>query len=382
MKIDLLCSSNQYGTAWQFLQGMYAALQRAGVTCRLLDFDPQFLREHLLTLHYDPPDMTFSFGTVSIGSRQRLCDTVGIPHFSYLLDLAGYYVPHLQSPYSLASCIDRSDLEFLERLQVKNALFLPHATHAGARGLAGERPYDVAFVGTAVDLEALVRGWKKDYGDKVAMVLEGVGKAILLQRAVPTPRILLEGLERGGVALGESFLFSHALRAVEDYARGKDRFEMLRAIRSFPVHVFGGAGNGRGWQELLGGQDNIVVHGALDYSATLEVMQKSRVVLNSAPTLKFGLHERIVDGLAAGALVVAEDLPYVGEAFLAGEEIVLRPCGMWEGLDESVASLLEGEARRNEMALAGRAKVLSAHTWDHRAATLLEKVPQLLEKAR
>ena len=69
------------------------------------------------------------------------------------------------------------------------------------------------------------------------------------------------------------------------------------------------------WKKYFEKQSNIIVHDAVPYAESLEIMKQSKIVLNSSIKNKFGAHERIFAGLASGALVLTNENIYLKEYF-------------------------------------------------------------------
>jgi starch synthase len=80
---------------------------------------------------------------------------------------------------------------------------------------------------------------------------------------------------------------------------------------------------------------------------------------------------KLFEYLAAGLATIAGDLPGV-RAVVDEQTAVLVPPGNAEALAGAVAALSSDSTRRRKLGEAGRALVLSRHTWAHRANTLLE----------
>jgi len=86
---------------------------------------------------------------------------------------------------------------------------------------------------------------------------------------------------------------------------------------------------------------------------------------------------RVFDALACGACVLSDDVPGMGEllddavaTFTDADDLAVR-----------ARALLDDPAERAARATRGRAAVLAAHTWQHRAATLVAEVVRLEDGA-
>ena len=80
---------------------------------------------------------------------------------------------------------------------------------------------------------------------------------------------------------------------------------------------------------------------------------------------------KLFEYLAAGLATIASDLPGVRDV-VDEETAVLVPRGDAPALADAVAALVADPARRERLGEAGRALVLTQHTWEHRARTILD----------
>ncbi len=108
-------------------------------------------------------------------------------------------------------------------------------------------------------------------------------------------------------------------------------------------------------------------------------MKKSKIVLNSSPTIKNGAHERIFAGLACGAAVVATENIYVKELFGETKGVSFYRPNHWDKVNEQVQALLSNETDRETAVHKGRELVMHHHTWDHRAKKLIKELSKILK---
>ncbi|NDD59492.1 MAG: glycosyltransferase family 1 protein, partial [Chlamydiae bacterium] len=163
------------------------------------------------------------------------------------------------------------------------------------------------------------------------------------------------------------------------YLKGRDRVELIRSIKKFPVHIFGRHHLNKGWEAYLEGQSNVHFHPQVSFEKSLEIMRKSKVLLNGAPQFMWGLHERIFNGLGSGALVLTNDNHIMKHCFQNKEEILLYTLGQYDDVEENLSYYLKQNQARRALVEKGAKKVREHHTWDHRAEVFIEKVNHILE---
>lgn len=86
---------------------------------------------------------------------------------------------------------------------------------------------------------------------------------------------------------------------------------------------------------------------------------------------------RVLDALAVGACVLSDEVPGMGTLL----DDAVATFADAAGLVEQATRLLDDPEERQRRALRGQAAVLAAHTWKHRAATLVAEVAQLESRA-
>lgn len=326
MRIDFLVGENTYGSTIHFAKAFSEALQRAGAETRLHWIGDGHFFHAFQEISSDPPDLTCSFSDIHLAGAP-IGDLWRIPHLSLLIDPAIYFLHQLQGKYSWVSCVDQGDVDFVRKLNFERIFYLPHG---GDRKLLtspeNERPYEVVFFGSCVEQTT-----------KDGTVLEAAWRVL----SAGTTSILQALLELG---VSEELLPRYHAE-VDLYARFQDRVRLLASLKSHEVHIWG---NGP-WKKHV---PNAFVHPPVTFDQTLEIMKKAKVVANSSPRFKRGLHERIVYA------------PLCGAAVLSAHEGGYRyTYGEWE--DQAFYNW-------KEVASDLQARVLAEHTWDHRAQTLLE----------
>lgn len=330
------------------------------------------------------PDLTLSFNAIlSDGEGHFLCDYIETPHLNILVDPAFYALEATRSPLNFFSSVDRADVAWFQSNGVSKIFFLPHAAKELSFPAQEERIYDVVFLGSCSDYEGLKAKWQKILSREEMLVLEMAITRMLTPPLVSLTEALASSIAKANVdpqTLGIQRLFFY----LDNYVRGKDRIELIKAIKSSTVHVFGEPAwtnpeSQVSWQKYFKDDPHVVLHPAVSYEESFSVMSQAKISLNSAPFFKHGSHERILNALMCGSLPLTTQNGYVSEFFRDGKDLLTYQVGRWEEADEKVRTLLEDEKRRKTMTSEGKARVIEAHTWDIRGAELLSSISKLLE---
>ncbi|MDP1836050.1 MAG: glycosyltransferase [Chlamydiales bacterium] len=373
-----------YGVLPYFSRSFLAALERLGISCRLLGNEDGPTPNLVGDLLRDTPDCTLSFnGLLPDENNNFFCERVQIPHVACLVDSPNKFLSMVQSPLNIITCIDQDWANFFTGLHHHNTFFMPHAVESGFSGdLEGKRPYDVSFLGTCLDIDELRSTWPDLFGPAVTAVLDAATEIALADQTTSYlsafTQAMDERLRTHGDIDPSTLDLCDVLDNLEFYIRGKDRLELLLSLKDIKVHVFGTKSGSHGWEKYLKSTKNLEFHGRVPYAEALDVLTKSRLVINSCPSIKAGAHERIFAGFMAGAAVLSNDNSYIRTLFDADGEILLYRHDGYRDAGDQIAALLKDEDRRRSMVASARQKVETQHTWDQRAKVLLEHLERVL----
>ncbi len=379
-RIDILMPPKHrtgYGALPYFTRCFYRALLRQGIECRILGDEEGHNPRLIGDLLSDAPDFTLSFnGLLPDHEGRFLCEMIRIPHIAILLDSPNLYMSLAKSPLTVVTCDDRAFVQFFKNLGSLRSFFLPHAVEADFQGdLDAERSYEVSVTGSCMDFEGRRKSWPERFSPAMAAVLEEAAEITLSDQTTGYLEAYTQAMEHRLQAKGDidprAYSHEELFDQLEFYIRGRDRYDAITAIRDVPVHIFGSKIDKRGWDDYLSGMKNAVLHGPIPYEESLRVMQQSKVVLNSTPTIKDGGHERIFAALMAGAAVVTNETRFLTESFQEGRDIAFYRHNKYDALNDLVQNLSTDEVKRGEMVQRGREVVRQKHTWEVRAEALL-----------
>lgn len=379
-EIWFIVNYNLYESKKYFVQKLSEAFRRHGIGTRVIDFQLLNKENHFFQLSKStPPSLICSFNTVEPDEKTGLFffEEKKIPYLFILLDPAYYLTKFLNSSYSSISCVDQLDCDYLLQKNYKNVFFLPHAVESDLHYEGnGERPYDVVFIGSSYDPFKIRESWPRIYSAPIVNLIEESVEITLSNKETPFWKAVEDCVNQRGIDLNRNELIQIA-NSVDSYVRGIDRLELIQSIKDAEVHVFGGTcwGEGiKGWPQYFSRSKNIIVHPAVPFKESLEILKKSKISLNSMPFFKSGSHERIFTGLACGSLPVTTENLWVEKNFKEGEEIAFYRPTHWNEVNDKVNYYLSHENERKEMVLKGRSKVMAYHTWDQRVQQILKSM--------
>lgn len=385
--IDLFMPPNisQYGVLHHFTLKLHEALQRSGVKSRILEAQRDNPKPFLSELFKEVPDCTLSFnGLLPDNEGRFFCDLIKIPHVACTVDSPNSFFSLANSPHTIITSVDRNACEFFRGIHAKHALFMPHGVekHLDVKPDNESRPYDVLMLSSAIDHDEVRNQWRKKFSEPLSKVMEDAADLALSDQKTSYVQAFVITLDKyvsSGAPIDPAKIeFIEILEEIETYIRGRDRLELVKGITDAKVHVFG-SGN---WKKLLKNQSNVVIHDGVPFDQAIDLMNQSKIVLNSCAWIKNGTHERILTAASAGAVVVTAENEYMKEYFSDGMNITYYRYRQWDKVNHSINQLLSNESKRKEIAAAGRDQVIRNHTWDHRAAVLLKELAPIINTFR
>lgn len=385
-KVCFLVNYNLYESKRYFTRKFAEALNRKGVETKVFDVKESALNADTIeSIKRYAPDLTASFNSLlPVSENKYLWDYLKIPHWSILVDPAVYSLQYTKSPYSILSCVDASDLEAIRSNQFSNAFFFPHAVEKELAPGNEKRIYDVVFLGSCYDYESLRASWRQRNVEGVNKVLDDAIELFFSRPEMSLAQALATAWresKQNPAGVDFSALFYY----LDNYTRGKDRVELIRSIKDAHVHVFGDLSKDNavgilGWKQYLAKQPNVTLHESVPYWQAMNVLRQSKICLNSMPFFKQGSHERVLAGLACGAVPITTENAYFRQFFKEGQDLHYYDMGNREAVNALVNNLLSDEGKRQTMAAKGRALVMENYTWDQRAEEMFEQVPQIIER--
>jgi spore maturation protein CgeB len=385
-KVCLIVNYNLYESKRHFTRKFAEAMDRKGMETLIIDANESSLSaDKVASIKRFNPDFTCSFNTLlPISETKFLWDFLEIPHWAILIDPAIYSMNLTKSPYTILSCVDRSDLLGVQSYPFQNAFFWPHAVEEELDPGNDEKAYEVVFLGSCYDYESLRASWRQRNPEAINRVLDDAIEIVFSDNSTSLAESLVKAwnaskLDPAGIDFTALFYY------LDNYTRGKDRVELIRNIKDAHVHVFGDLSTDNavgvlGWPQYLASQHNVTVHASVPFDEGLQILRQSKLCLNSMPFFKNGSHERVFDGLAAGAVPVTTDNTFFREYFDEDKDLIYYQINNRGPVNDKINDLLGDESKRLDIAQRGRALVMENHTWDVRVDEMLEVMPAIFNR--
>lgn len=383
-RIDLFTfeHSQQYGVQQAFSEGLQKSLQCLGVMSSLFPYKALGDGQIIAELIKNAPDCTAGFN-VTVAKHSPL-EPLGIPHLAMIVDSATYFTELLKTPNALVSFVDEDSVGFFKMLGMKYVFHLPHAIDASVlEARNAERDLDVVMTGSYIDADEIVTTWNTLLSPQSVKRLLDIAENVLESDRLSHLQAFVELVEERGdfekELVDKSIEYFDLMNSLDQYIRGVDRRRILEAI-DMPVHIFGAKKYEGLWKKAIKGSKKLTFHDEVPFSQMPAVLKRSRVVINSFPMFKRGLHERMLLSLACGASVVCNDNIYVQTQFSPSLAIGNYLSPRYSQVNAFIEAALKDEETRHAAVIGTHDAIRSKHTWDVRAKQLIDVLGPMLDE--
>jgi spore maturation protein CgeB len=175
---------------------------------------------------------------------------------------------------------------------------------------------------------------------------------------------------RGDISDGRLQEIIVKMRFLDSYATSFFREQAVRILVESGIHV---TAYGVGWDQCEWSDNPYLTYGGKVLAPQiLPLMNDSKIVLNTMTWFKAGAHDRIFNGMLAGAAVVTDDSTYLRRTFTDGKELVMFSLKELQTLPERVFDLFGHSSHMQELADCGYRAAKEGHTWKNRAEYIRE----------
>lgn len=385
MRIDLFKNTkSQHEVLAHFTKGFQEALKRVKIDSDTYDILQQPEEEILASFVKKPPVCTAGFNVLI--SEHSFFEPLGIPHISLIVDSATYYPELINLPHTLACFVEQDSCEFIRLFGHTKTMFVPHAIEREVVSPAldteiveSKRDLEIVLTGSFIDVEELYKKWKEIFSKKAVKFLDDIVESTLASSSLCHTLACLQALQTNQEVVeeikGKEFPIFDIINSVEKVIRGRDKISLVNALHGSDLHIFGSVRDEEGWKGAC--KNGFVFHKAVPFKDLFALYKRSKIVVNSMPSIKNGYHERIFYGLAAGASVLTNENVLVPSTFEEGQALLYFLAPQYDAITKTVHTALKDEKKRLQDVLKARECVRASHTWDSRVALIQEAVNAL-----
>lgn len=303
-----------------------------------------------------------------------------IPYIDILMDHPFHFERPLRTMPSTAIllCVDRNHVKYIRRYykNIHQVDFLPHAGIELGRKHKPlkERKIDVLYAGALpiYTVANMIPDLPEMYGVDTSRMMPEVLRELVVHPDKTTEQAIEEYVCANGRQLAEEELRQLIIhmRFLDSYATSFYREQAVRILVESGIEV---TAYGVGWNQCdWSDNPHLKYGGKVLAPQILPLMNDSKIVLNTMTWFKAGAHDRIFNGMLAGAVVATDDSTYMNRTFTDGKELILFKRTELATLPERICDLFGHIECAQEMANCGYEAALSHHTWKNRVEYIIE----------
>lgn len=311
-------------------------------------------------MHQRIVDCTFSINQI-IGSA-IFFETFGVPHIHLSLDsLFWCNLDLLQESHLVPCFVDPESASMWHDMHQQKTFWFPHACSLPIfEDYSWQKDIPFLFPCSYIDDEHMYSLWQYDWGAETATLLAREAELFL---HAPTEEYF-SFLHRVYDACDMKDRISPVVfcKSMDTYLRGRDRANVLKTLEGQTVNI---ASDTDAFEKYVRRFPSVefVHEGECSFEQLLPLFKRARCVVNSLPTLRCGLHERVLYALAYGCALYSSSMK-------------MLPSWMHEG--NMVAFYDQGDrfpqVPNKKMHEKAWKWIEKEHTWDVRIQKLLSEI--------
>lgn len=335
-----------------------------------------------------PVDFALAYNNLGFNMEltpgQNIWDRKFIPFVNILMDHPFHYKNALeQAPAdTILLCCDRNHVEYVHRFypHIRHVYFMPHGVVPVDLGKEWhDRSINVLYAGgLSVDLTDSIKPCKEKYpeidGDE--LVAYAV-KRLVDDHWLLTEHVIEEYLIQKQIAYTDEELSELItdFRLIDSVAASYFREKTIESLveNGIKVTVYG-----RGWENRKCFENpNFVYGGLVAPSKVLRLMQDAKIVLSTMTWFKAGSHDRVFNGMLAGAVSITDDSEYIREVIRQGDNGYIFQLDNMNELVRIVTDVLNERVDIEKIVKTARKEALENHLLSCRVDEILGRVEAL-----
>ena len=315
---------------------------------------------------------------IELTEGKNLWDQLDIPLIDILVDHPFHYHDALvKAPKkTVVLCIDENHVDYIKRFYPNILIsdFLPHAGTPFNYELKeiSDRNIDVLYAGSLSGKIVSPEVLNEDRYSHINIpeLWNYVMSYIGIHSECTTEYVIEKYLSEKNINLPDEelrVLFSD-FRILDYYVVSSYRERILKVLveAGIDVTIYGSGWDKCDWISA----ENCHVMGLVGVEELIPQMYDSKIVLNTMTWFKKGSHERIPNGMMAGAIVISDRSSYVDSNFIDGKNIVTFSLDDIETLPNRVREILSNIDQFTSVAQNGYDHAINNETWKKRAVDI------------
>ncbi|MCR4717478.1 MAG: glycosyltransferase, partial [Lachnospiraceae bacterium] len=312
---------------------------------------------------------------------QYLSDYMGAPFYDYIVDHPMRHTIHLMQNLKdfYVICLDLDHVNYIKNYfpNIKDAYMLPlggwYNEGTKIKPIA-DRKYDVVLTGSYYKLSDIEAKIVDNEQSIIDLCVETINY-MLANRYATNEEAMAAVVKNAGITLKPTE-FAYYMGQIEKsnyFINAYAREEIVRYLidSGVKLELFG-----NGWDQLdVDDWKNTTVHKGVTYEETADIYADSKIVLNTMPWFKNGLHDRVPTAMLNGAVAVTDATGYlIDNVKCNGDdaEVITYDIAHPESVSDVLNAILADEEYMQAVADRGREKALATMTWEKRVDGLVE----------
>ena len=369
-----------YSSYLYFADSLAKSLQQAGVAVEMFSAKngPLEAMEQYVGKAFDAVfDFNSELPRLTMDDGSYFLDQIHAPFYNIILDHPLYHHDTLKQTISnfhvlcLDECHRRYIKEHYPHIASAHLFLMTGEDIAGTDGYP-KKEIDVFFSGTYTDWRKVEESIQTcpAFLEKVTKQLISLvqGNPAMTQEEALTR--LLPSLEEEEI-IRETFpLHMQACFLCDTYLRAFKREDLLLSLAKSHVPL---TLCGNGWRSSpLAEFPQIQIIDDTDFKDMFSYFRKSKITLNLMPEFKCGAHDRIYSAMLNHSLCMTDATPLLKEQFSDWQDVIFYEYSDRNRLPEQIMELLNSKSRLIKLSENGYRKAKKSHSWQARAALLIE----------
>lgn len=307
---------------------------------------------------------------------QNIWEQLQIPCINILMDHPFIHKKALDNApaNAVVICPDRNHMKFVQRFypQIPIVGFLPHGGKAKDISIKPicERSIDILYAG-GISYKFIEQSKPdfKEFTFDAKKIANETYEELINNPDRTTEDVIEERLLHNGIILSDNELLNviEKLHYIDMMAVSYYREKTVKTLvdAGFKVTLYGTGWEVCDWID----NENLDYIGRVSADEIVDLMYDSKIVLNTMTWFKDGTHDRVFNGMLAGAVAVTDSSIYMKENF-TDNELVMFELEDIDKLPHIINDLVTDKYKMQKIADEGRKKALQFHSWEKRADEL------------
>lgn len=231
-----------------------------------------------------------------------------------------------------------------------------------------ERKIDILFSGTYKDPDKIRESWIP-LGKEINKLMISISEQGLYQTRKDLSEVAKEVIQYLGMDMGwiDKRKFAGVLVNIDEYVRNYRRKKVIESLTDVPLKLYG-----NGWEFLDLRNSKIEYCGPGNILTTNKLMEETKIVLNVFPYWTNGIHERILNTIAKGAVSLSDNNSYLTRHFKEDKDILFYD--FEDNISRIVNEKLENPVLLQEIVNSSKEKLL-----DHSLQSLAKELIKIVD---